>query len=275
MAHLEGSYHKIRRALQHLRLLDEVTRRFTDTQPYRFDTEFDPQTGQNPIRVRRQGTAVPSPDLPLIAGDAIHNLRSALDHLVYQLADKAGTGAGPHTAFPVCNDPKQYWGQKETLLRGVVERHRARIEAVQPYNVVYDVAERKILREYMTNGFMQIINRLDNWDKHRLLLPFVGVAPAFIPVIRGLRDYQIEPALGWVRMEEGAVLCTIVGGEFIGSPTDVKMERDPTYTVVFGNPDADPLRLWSDRWTGAVSYLDLRHIADNLYEFIKSFAGDF
>jgi hypothetical protein len=76
-------------------------------------------------------------------------------------------------------------------------------------------------------------------------------------------------------MDEDAVLSTIVGGVLTGSPDDVKMESNAPYTVAFGNPDADPLRLWSDRWTGAVSHTDLKHIADDFYELVRSFADDF
>lgn len=50
-------------------------------------------------------TAEPlDPVLPLIIGDCIHNLRSALDHLVFQLAllNKAGTESASKTAFPIC-----------------------------------------------------------------------------------------------------------------------------------------------------------------------------
>lgn len=90
-----------------------------------------------------------------------------------------------------------------------------------------------------------------------------------------MRDYRIEPAPEWVRMDDGAVLFTIHGGVLTGKPTDVKVEPNPGYTIVFGNPATpDPLRIWMGRWFGAVSHTDLRRFADDFYEFIRSFADD-
>ena len=276
MAHpLDGAHAKIRRARKHLEDLDQEVRLFTDTQPYSFVAEFDEKRSANVLRVQRQNSEQLSPDVPLIVGDAIHCLRSSLDHLVYQLAETIGTGAGKWTAFPVFNDPKDFGGQSPRLLEGVGKAHRTVIERLQPYHAVYRIEDRKAERRFLPNFVIQMTNRLDNWDKHRLLLPSAAVAPNIVPTIRGLRDYKIEPAPGWVRMEEGAVLFTIYGGVLTGALEDVKVEPDPPYTVVFGNPDPDPFRLWSDRWTGAVSKNDLDNFASAIEVVIRTFEGEF
>lgn len=267
----EGAYRKIRRARKHLGELDEKIRVFTNTEPYAVVVEFDTQATKHPVRLRRQGDAAPSPQLPLIAGDAIHNLRTSLDHLVYALGERGG-GAGPTTGFPVIKDPKDFRLKEETLLKGVPVAERARIEALQPYNVVYDIAQRTSVNDSNLPMVILIVNRLNNWDKHRLLLPVVGVAPSFVPVLRGITEYEIEPATpGWTRMEDGAVLFWIIATV---TARQVEMESQPPYSVVFGNPDTthtDPLKLWEDRWTGAVSVPDLELFADIFEALIRSF----
>jgi hypothetical protein len=268
----EGAYRKIRRARKHLGELDEKIRVFTNTEPYAVVGEFHTEVSKHPVRIHRQGDAEPSPQLPVIAGDAIHNLRTSLDHLVYALGER-GSGAGPLTGFPVIHDPKEFRLKEETLLKGVPAPERARIEAVQPYNVVYDIAQRASVNDRNLPMIILVVNRLDNWDKHRLLLPIVGVAPSFVPILKGITDYEIEPATpGWTRMEDGAVLFWIIA-KVIG-PSRMEMESQAPYSVVFGNPDTpitDPLKLWEDRWTGAVSVPDLELFADIFEGFIRSF----
>src|SRR4051794_37203940 len=74
---------KVERAKEHIRNLESAVQAFRDTDPYGFRIEDDLQTGDKiyRIEIRRQ-----TPDaFSLIVGDAVHNLRSALDHLARQL----------------------------------------------------------------------------------------------------------------------------------------------------------------------------------------------
>ncbi|GAC1399098.1 MAG: hypothetical protein NVSMB56_14050 [Pyrinomonadaceae bacterium] len=57
--------------------------KFINSNPYRIERESDPQTGYNVYRVFDIQT--PPVEIGLLAGDVIHNLRSVLDHLAYQL----------------------------------------------------------------------------------------------------------------------------------------------------------------------------------------------
>ena len=66
---------KIERAKQHLLDLEVVRGGFIKSTPYRIERETIPQTGQNVYRVF--DIQVPPPEIGLIAGDVIHNLRSA------------------------------------------------------------------------------------------------------------------------------------------------------------------------------------------------------
>src|SRR5688572_20285944 len=66
---------------------------------------------------------------PLLAGDAIQNLRSALDHVVYA----AASAGNDRTQFPIFTDRDGYKGQNPNWLKGVLDSVKATIENAQPY----------------------------------------------------------------------------------------------------------------------------------------------
>ena len=103
-----GCWAKIGRANVHLDFLRERVKSFTkDLDSYEVETKDDWQTA----KVFVHGEPVPAVEEwgPII-GDVVHNLRSALDHLVWQL-----TIANGHTPPPVIpnrrGDPEYKWRQ--------------------------------------------------------------------------------------------------------------------------------------------------------------------
>ena len=104
----------------------------------------------------------------VLLGDAIHNLRSALDHLIWQLVllDTGKEGSNENQ-FPIVSTGDRYWSTtknggpstRDTRLRGVSEEHRAIIDACQPY---------RILRPKEVEA-LAALRDLSNHDKHRLL----------------------------------------------------------------------------------------------------------
>ena len=74
---------KMKRAKEHAATLERELRTFLDHGPYKVGAKHHPETRKLIYYVT---SAEPTPDcLPLIAGDAIQNLMSALDHLAYQI----------------------------------------------------------------------------------------------------------------------------------------------------------------------------------------------
>ena len=98
----------------------------------------------------------------LIASDAFHNLRCALDHLVYAFAvfeSKSNPPPGKTVlSFPICDDPKWFRGAKKKLepLSACV---REEIEFMQPYN----------RRHARLPPLLGLLRDFDDSDKHRLL----------------------------------------------------------------------------------------------------------
>jgi hypothetical protein len=74
---------KVERAKKHIRELQHERDSFLQKKPYVISTKRDQQTRQLIYYV--ESVQELPPDLSLIAGDVLQDLRSALDHLAYQL----------------------------------------------------------------------------------------------------------------------------------------------------------------------------------------------
>jgi hypothetical protein len=93
------------------------------------------------------------------AGDVVQNLRSALDHLAYQLAKVGNPEIEPshYLSFPVCRSAEIYEKTKDQKLAGVRKEAIAAIDALKPYKG--------------GNEKLWALHNLNNTDKHRLILP--------------------------------------------------------------------------------------------------------
>lgn len=172
---LDGCREKQRRGLQHLNDLDSAIAEWLgeagiDPKPYRISGEFRPKTCEYVFK----GELLKPIDKEallwgIILGDALHNLRSALDHLVAQLVllntGKRSTNAN---AFPICDAGSTYWSigkkgepsKRETTLKGVSDAHKALIDEMQPYRTRIPPTAIHAL---------SALRDLSNHDKHRLI----------------------------------------------------------------------------------------------------------
>jgi len=148
---------KVERAKKHVLDLEAEYDRFHQTKPYTFSDSTNPQTGERTYYVKH---AEPIPmEFSVIIGDALNNLRCALDHLAYHLVC-VGVGAikpFPDAKFPPGNSLSDYTDQKNRALHGMRQDAVKAIDALEPY----------------AGGVGEIyfrLSRLNNFDKHRLLL---------------------------------------------------------------------------------------------------------
>ncbi len=153
---LAGPLVKVARAKMHIDALEAELQSFFATKPYVIGTKRDPDTRQLIYYMVNVGET--SDSVAAIAGDALQCLRSALDHLAYQLV-LAGTGqAGPffHVYFPIANSFAKYEAKKSGRLKGASDAAIAAIDAVKPYKG--------------GNDSLWLLHTLNNIDKHRLLI---------------------------------------------------------------------------------------------------------
>jgi hypothetical protein len=97
---------KLERAEKHISDVDAAIRVFFESRPYVIVAKQDQKTGDY-VSYVESVRDVPV-NVPLIAGDAIHNIRSALDHLAWQLVLSAGNTPGQSTSFPIFDTAAKY-----------------------------------------------------------------------------------------------------------------------------------------------------------------------
>lgn len=157
---------KVQRSKKHILELEERWSAFASDGGYRIAREDDSQTGD---RTYRLADVKPIPvDIPLIVGDAIQNLRSALDHVAHFLVS-VGLGPGhppiTHAYFPIAENATKYNAELPRKVRGMRQAAINAINAIQPYGG--------------GNGeLLWVIHTLNNIDKHRLLLTAMADMPA-------------------------------------------------------------------------------------------------
>lgn len=105
------------------------------------------------------GFRPPVAEWGLLLGDAVHNARSALDALVWDLAHSGGaTPSKPgRVAFPVTTNERE-WMNNMKALETVPEAHLERIRLAQPWVTSPDNPQL---------DWLSVLSRLDNDDKHR------------------------------------------------------------------------------------------------------------
>ena len=117
---LKGVKLKIKRAKGHIAEFQALAEAHRDSNPYEIVHELDPQTGENVYRVLVK-KKVPD-DAPAIIGDAIHNLRSALDYLVGDLARDNNETPHQNYGLPVSKNPERLKPGTIHKLKGVSTR---------------------------------------------------------------------------------------------------------------------------------------------------------
>lgn len=211
MPHLRlvGVYAKLDRAREHVEELNSAAECWFKNAPGpQFETEVKGEWEMVRLRIPEP----PPPRLPVIAGDIVHNLRSSLDHLAYQLVESIAGKATRDTYFPVCVSDTQFRqllkrvdkrGRKNGPLAGIPTTHDVIkvIRGHQPYN-----------RGDPKKGFtpdqdpLAFVNSMWNIDKHRMLHATFLAAPETAQQVFDL--FEVDP--------EATLLQQHVGKKVLG-----------------------------------------------------------
>jgi len=146
---------KIERAKEHFASVKKEVRTYLDSTPYSINTKRDPGSRRLIYFVEK---VRPEPvKLSATLGDVVHNLRSALDHLAYQLV-WVGMGKVPSSRiyFPIADDKKSYIEKRKWQMKGATSDTVSKIDALEPYRG--------------GNDALWKLHKLDNVDKHRTLI---------------------------------------------------------------------------------------------------------
>jgi len=160
-----GARLKIIWAYHHLKLLNTEVDLALKSQPNAVVGQIEPETGDKVYRA--QMTSQPPREWGLILGDCVHNLRSALDHMVWDLVQLNGQTPDSNTEFPIYWDRAKYSlkGEADRKLRGVSTQAVDLIEQAQPYHAGQPQGHP-----------LWILRELDVRDKHRSILLTASIA---------------------------------------------------------------------------------------------------
>jgi hypothetical protein len=170
---------RLARAKEHFDLLNAELDRFLESNTYTIDAER--RKGHIELRAG-QVTPVPAAFGPIV-GDCLHNLRSALDHLAFQLSAANCEGqqrarVERATAFPIFDDAERF-GERDRQgrpsrrsglwkMQGMAEEVREAIEALQPFNSSVPAGQ---------YSYLSLLRDLSDTDKHRepqLVVPILA-----------------------------------------------------------------------------------------------------
>ena len=162
---LESAFTKIRWAKDHLVPFDKACKDFLATNP--FGSYWDWDSDQEEVVIRFNPKAAPPIEIALMAGDILHNARSALNHAVYGLAvahcPTLSNRERSNLQFPIVGDLSDFKNERRRgRLLGVPARHRTVIRRLQPYHGGHP------------NSALKLLTDLNNTDKHHYLNVVAG-----------------------------------------------------------------------------------------------------
>jgi len=164
---LDGSFLKLSRARYHFQAVSGLIEGFFKRDPYQIINEIETNGNTREYVLRfKQLEAIPT-DVPLIIGDICNNLRSALDHLLWQLWLLQYPTFGELVYFPIFDGERAFVsaspgniGPRKSKRIGVdtvslTDNQRAIIHSLQPYET--------------RNPALSFLRDLNGSDKHRLI----------------------------------------------------------------------------------------------------------
>jgi len=146
---------RLERADEHLATLNAERDAFFDQEDRRIVGEFERDTSEYVFRFSGEP---PDPRIGLVVGEFAHNLRAALDNLVWQIVLLRGGTPSGKTQFPIYESWEGYQSSI-WMLRGVSADDRALIEAVEPFKH----------GEHAPQSYLALLAWLNNVDKHRFV----------------------------------------------------------------------------------------------------------
>jgi hypothetical protein len=227
---LDGAFAKLERATELLNTLQVAALRYLDPIPWDLLGEVlhEPDRYVVTVGVKK----APPPRLGAIFGDLIHNLRSSLDYLVYELVRLNHQEPQNKTGFPIYKDRPTgtFSNASRDALRGVADEPIALIEKLQPYN-----------RSDLQRTALIIVREFSNRDKHRNIVPFIAAMrhPGDDPDIsfttnehaRLKGDFSVKTGGVW---DEGKELV-VAPIEVTGPEPYVEMHGNLNVEVAFGD----------------------------------------
>lgn len=175
MGPLRGVSVKLDRAQHHLDCIDSAVREYAEVELPNAVREAASQ-GQVDLlnrgwqTIRWRGDPSADPMLGAVLGDFVHNVRSALDQLIWILVLANGGSPGDrHTHFPAAESEKKWRAditERNVQERGPAPTHGLSDDALK---LVFEAQPFRLARKARVRAPLRLLLTLSNEDKHRML----------------------------------------------------------------------------------------------------------
>ena len=165
---LAGIKLKLNRAKTIINDLDKGIVEFAHSEPYTVSVYKQPDEGGgicSTMTAHRNPAVGPfNPNLVLLSGEALYQMRSCLDHLVHQLVLSNNPSFDIQKSrrhqFPICDTRQGYMSSSGRMINGASQLVRTLIEGEQPYTYRPNAPH---------DDPLWCLSELNNTDKHRLI----------------------------------------------------------------------------------------------------------
>ena len=178
--------------------------------------------------IYRDETPVVPIEWSIRAGETLYNLRSALDHLVWQLVLANGQKPTRVNQFPICDEEAAWTNYCTDSLRGVAEIHKGMIRCLQPFNAflqlpIYDQHQPCNAQVFRT------LHDLCNVDKHRHLNLVLFAMAGIEPIVFGQNHPPRRPSEKSLQMKgrRGKIERNMV----LLTANDAEQELEPHFVI--------------------------------------------
>jgi hypothetical protein len=231
---------KIGRAYHHLNILEEQVGSFFKTDPYTIITRFNADRTECRFNIS-VSDRIPQDEWGLIVGDCVHNVRSALDHLVWEIAESF-SGHQPtdsDTQFPIFRTRDAFCTSCERYIGRLPVYAQALIEQLQPYHA-----------SCPSEHPLWLCRHLDNDDKHKII-PVVAAVVQSGAISLPPHICMVEQRFRFGQFEDGAE----VGLFRFADPVPPEAQMNPQFSFVETITERPP-------------YIDARHILRKILYFV-------
>lgn len=252
---LDGCRAKIARAYKLSSVFEQLSLTQMERPPFTVDTVIDTKNKMIEFVVRSTGPIAEfSLELPIVAGEVCHQLRSCLDHLVWQLV-VARTGALPKgkSGFPIYLEAERYSQGGQLMIAGISDEAAERIKIAQPFNAP----------EVRDSTLLWALHELNNTDKHRIIPITVlksAVVSGSLTTMEGVIDIT-DRLLAKTPLSDGLVV-------YRHPYSEANMMFNFPVGVAIAFPELGGLRMYP-----AVALL--QEMTDYVDRLVNSFSGEF
>jgi hypothetical protein len=205
----------------------------------------------------------PPPEWGLLIGECLHNIRSGLDHLAWQLVKVRGGTPTKRTEFPIFDSESEFKERARKKIAGMATGARTEIKKLQPFNG----GERNNL---------WLLHSLNILDKHRVLtlagfhVGHIDVGIEFPTYVLVTKRYAMEPG----PLEDGTVVFDIRwDGSTLPPNAEMDMDLDLAFDVAFDKGGPLPLETNPAEGKHVIQLLTtiLEHVTDAVIPTLQPF----